>query len=60
MLGLAGEEGFKDKISEMVPAGHQYADRAKHIQRSTTLKVGGLFQLSWAICVVINSILNLK
>lgn len=29
MLGLAGEEGFKDKISEMFPAGHQYADGAK-------------------------------
>lgn len=42
-MGLAGEEGFKDKISEMVPAGHQYADSAKHVQQSTTLKVGGLF-----------------
>lgn len=28
MSGLAGEEGFKDKISGMVPAGHQYADSA--------------------------------
>lgn len=42
-MGLVGEEGFKDKISEMVPAGHQYADSAKHVQQSTTLKVGGLF-----------------
>lgn len=54
MLGLASEEGFKDKISKMVPAGHQYADSAKHTQQGMTLKVGNLFQPSWAICAILN------
>lgn len=40
MSGSAGEEGFKDKNSEMLPAGHQYADGAKHVWQGTTLKVG--------------------
>lgn len=32
MSGLAGEEGFKDKVSGMVPAGHQCADSAHPTQ----------------------------
>lgn len=50
MLGWAGEEGFKDKISEVVPAGHQRADSAKHTQQSTTLKLVVSFNdLGWSV-----------
>lgn len=40
MLRLEGKEGFKDKFGEMFPAGHRFADGAKHIPQSTTLNVG--------------------
>lgn len=39
MSGSAGEEGFKDKNSEMLPAGHQYADGAKHVWQARPWKL---------------------
>lgn len=38
MLRLEGKEGFKDEIGEMFPAGHRFADGAKHIQQSHDLE----------------------